>query len=523
METKPRPFYIPLSYFLAVTPATRRAWKHRSDATPFIASGPACTDTRHKKGMTQSSHIHRPGTESLVVLWSVIDWGRVRRQVEQAQCAIAEAAAKRDLAKIEELQEALVHSLLARMLAVHTVSQNRGSRTAGIDGERWTTQEELFAGVFAIETDEYRSCPLRRIYIPKGTGDELRPISIPTLDDRVVQTLYALALQPVAETWADRCSFGFQRGRSAKDACACVRYCLGRRSSPGWVLEGDIRNCFDTISHEWLCRNIPMNQKVLTEVLKAGYLEHGEVSPTEAGVPQGGPLSPFLANMALDGMENLLNAAFKRKKVHLARYADDFIVTADTEATAHKVMNTIASFLAERGMALSDEKTKITRVSDGFDFLGWHFNKSRGDLVVAPTARSVERVQERIRTTIHAHRDSDPDPLIGNLNLIVRSWCSYHNHIRPRETFEALDRFLADELAGWKEHGRSAGRQASLKPPRMGDAGEGQSPGSTNRLTRFSETPYRPHPYSSGGINPYLNPVSLSEKSSRQEPDFLVL
>jgi RNA-directed DNA polymerase len=473
--------------------------------------------------MTQSSHIHRPGTESLVVLWSVIDWGRVRRQVEQAQCAIAEAAAKRDLAKIEELQEALVHSLLARMLAVHTVSQNRGSRTAGIDGERWTTQEELFAGVFAIETDEYRSCPLRRIYIPKGTGDELRPISIPTLDDRVVQTLYALALQPVAETWADRCSFGFQRGRSAKDACACVRYCLGRRSSPGWVLEGDIRNCFDTISHEWLCRNIPMNQKVLTEVLKAGYLEHGEVSPTEAGVPQGGPLSPFLANMALDGMENLLNAAFKRKKVHLARYADDFIVTADTEATAHKVMNTIASFLAERGMALSDEKTKITRVSDGFDFLGWHFNKSRGDLVVAPTARSVERVQERIRTTIHAHRDSDPDPLIGNLNLIVRSWCSYHNHIRPRETFEALDRFLADELAGWKEHGRSAGRQASLKPPRMGDAGEGQSPGSTNRLTRFSETPYRPHPYSSGGINPYLNPVSLSEKSSRQEPDFLVL
>ena len=123
-----------------------------------------------------------------MVLWSVIDWGRVRRQVEQAQCAIAEAAAKRDLAKIEELQEALVHSLLARMLAVHTVSQNRGSRTAGIDGERWTTQEELFAGVFAIETDEYRSCPLRRIYIPKGTGDELRPISIPTLDDRVVQT-----------------------------------------------------------------------------------------------------------------------------------------------------------------------------------------------------------------------------------------------------------------------------------------------------------------------------------------------
>lgn len=286
METKPRPFYIPLSYFLAVTPATRRAWKHRSDATPFIASGHACTDTRHKKGMTQSNHIRRPGTGSLAALWSVIDWGRVRRQVEQAQCAIAEAAAKRDLAKIEELQEALVHSLLARMLAVHTVSQNRGSRTAGIDGERWTTQEEVFAGVFAIETDEYRSCPLRRIYIPKGTGDELRPISIPTLDDRVVQTLYALALQPVAETWADRCSFGFQRGRSAKDACACVRYCLGRRSSPGWVLEGDIRNCFDTISHEWLCRNIPMNQKVLTEVLKAGYLEHGEVSPTEVGVPR---------------------------------------------------------------------------------------------------------------------------------------------------------------------------------------------------------------------------------------------
>ena len=511
----------PLRVFqLAVTPAPRRVWKHRSYTTPFIASCPTHTDTRTQKGMAQPNHVHRPGTESLATLWSVIDWGKVRRQVEQAQCAIAEAAAKRDLATIEELQEALVHSLLARMLAVHTVSQNRGSRTAGIDGERWTTQEEGFAGVFAIETDEYRSCPLRRIYIPKSTGDELRPISIPTLDDRVVQTLYALALQPVAETWADRCSFGFQRGRSAKDACAYVRYCLGRRSSPGWVLEGDIRSCFDTISHEWLCRNIPMNKKVLTEVLKAGYLEHGDVYPTEAGVPQGGPLSPFLANMALDGMEGLLNTAFKRKKVHLARYADDFIVTADTEATAHNVMDTITGFLAERGMALSDEKTKITRVSDGFDFLGWHFRKIGGELVVAPTTRSVERVQERIRTTIHALRDSDPDTLIGKLNLIVRSWCSYHNHIQPHETYEALDRFLAGELAGWSEYARSAGRRVPGEPP---GTGEEQSPGGTNRLIRFSETPYRPHPYSSGGINPYLNPGSPRERDSPQEPEFLVV
>ena len=473
--------------------------------------------------MTPSNPIRRPAPGSLAAVWSVIDWGKVRRQVEQAQCAIAEAAVERDLAMIETLQEELVHSLFARMLAVHTVSRNRGSRTAGIDGERWTTREGLFDEVFSIETDEYRSCPMRRIYIPKGAGDELRPLSIPTLDDRVVQTLYALALQPVAETWADRRSFGFQRGRSAKDACAYIRYCLGRRSSPGWVLEGDIRSCFDTISHEWLCQNIPMNQKILTEILKAGYLEHGEIYLTEAGVPQGGPLSPFLANMALDGMESLLDAAFKRKKVHLARYADDFIVTAGSEKTAQRVMDTIAGFLAERGMALSDEKTKITRVSDGFDFLGWHFCKTDGELVITPTARSIERIVERIRTTIRAHRDSDPDTLIESLNLIVRSWCSYHNHIQPRETFEALDRFLADELAGWREYALSAGRAVPVEPMGVGDAGGGQPPGCTLRLIRFSETPYRPHPYSISDVNPYLNPPLLRGEDRRQELDFLVL
>jgi len=473
--------------------------------------------------MLRANQIHKPGAESLAPLWNVIDWGKVRREVGQAQCAIAEAAAKRDLTKIEEFQEALVRSLLARMLAVRTVSQNRGSRTAGIDGNRWTTQEELFAGVFAIETDEYRSCPLRRFYIPKEAGNDLRPISIPTLDDRVVQTLYALALQPVAETWADKQSFGFRRGQSTKDACAYLRYCLGRRSSPGWVLEGDIRNCFDTISHTWLCRHIPLNKKILKEVPTAGYLEHGEVYPTEVGVPQGGPLSPLLANMALDGMESLLGAAFKRKKVHLARYADDFVVTADSEATAYKVRDTISGFLTERGMVLSDEKTKITKVSDGFDFLGWHFRKSGGELIVAPTARSVEKIQERIRTTIYIHRDSDPDTLIGNLNVIVRSWCSYHNHIQPRETFAALDRFLAAELAGWKEHNRSAGRQVLVKPPGTGNAGGGQPSGGTNHLLCFSETPYKPHPYSSNAVNPYLSQGSPREKDRWQEPDFLVL
>lgn len=438
--------------------------------------------------MSQSYPLSKRKSADGALLWTVIDWRKVRQQVEAAQRTIAEAAAERDLEKIETLQENLVHSLYARMLAVRTVSQNRGSRTPGIDRVRWTDPADLFAEIFSVETDEYRACPLRRIAIPTGRNGKTRPISIPTLDDRVVQTLYALALQPVAEVWGDRHSFGFRRDRSTKDACVSLGSVLEKRSAPAWVLEGDIRHCFDTISHAWLCRHIPMNKKILREILESGYIEHGRHHPTGVGVAQGGPLSPILANMTLDGMEPLLNATFRRKKVHLVRYADDFVVTADSGATARLVRDIIAAFLSERGMALSDEKTKITKISDGFDFLGWHFRKCEGDLVIAPTAQSIERIKARVRTLLRARPHADPDALIRDLNAAVKGWCGYHDHIRANGTFASLDRFLLTEMSRWEQ----ANRQAVVRSPV--ESGGWTFSAARKRLVRFSDTPYKSHP-----------------------------
>lgn len=486
----------------------------------------------------------------LAMIWTVIDWRRIRFMVEAMQADIALAAMEGELGRISALQDDLAQSFASRMLAVYEVTRNRGSRTAGIDGDRWQHAEEQFAAVFAIETEQYRSCPTRRVHIPKsddgGDHSGTRPLSIPTLTDRVVQTLYAFALQPVADTWADPHSYGYRKGRSTKDACAYLRYIIERRSGPGWVLEADIRNCFDTISHTWLCNNIPMDKRVLRQVLKAGYIEHGGIFPTETGVSQGAPLSPIFANMALDGMEQFLRSSLKRKKVHLVRYADDFVVTADSQETALHAMALITDFLAERGMALSEDKTRITKVTDGFDFLGWNFRKTGEDLLITPTKRSIDRIKDRvslrIQRAILSEAEADPDGLITDLNAIIRSWCAYHTHISRDGLFDALDMHLLDELANWRYHRRyfrdmneSLMRSCIPGDPDVPDShhlradlvGEECSEPAIS-LFRFSKTPFIPHPYVSNPPNSYLERASdnrqgIGKNQTKQKETYLVL
>ncbi len=157
---------------------------------------------------------------------------------------------------------------------------------------------------------QYHAQPLRRVYIPKPGKATKRPISIPTMDDRAVQALYALALQPIAETTADARSFGFRLFRSAQDAIEYAFTCLARKTSAQWILEGDIRGCFDNIAHDWLIEHIPMDRSVLAQFLKAGYIFEEALFPTDRGTPQGGIISPLLTNMTLDGIEGLLGAKF---------------------------------------------------------------------------------------------------------------------------------------------------------------------------------------------------------------------
>ncbi len=220
--------------------------------------------------------------------WSIIDWKEVRKTVNRLQTRIAKATREEKWNLVKRLQYLLTHSYSAKLLAVRTVTRNRGARTPGIDGERWTSQSDKMRAALRLTSKQYRAQPLKRVYIPKPGKDTKRPLSIPTMHDRAMQALYALALQPVAETCADKRSFGFRLFRCAQYAVQYAFICLYRPTSSPWILEGDIRGCFDNISHEWLKANIPMETSVLKQFLKAGFVFEQKLYPTDRGTPQGG-------------------------------------------------------------------------------------------------------------------------------------------------------------------------------------------------------------------------------------------
>ena len=208
-------------------------------------------------------------------------------------------------------------------MAVKTVSENKGAMTPGVDGVIWTTDAQKMRAVKSLDSKTYKSKPLRRVEIPKKNG-KMRPLGIPTMHDRAMQTLHLLALDPICEAQSDPFSYGFRKGRSAHDACERLFKAFTGSHRDDWALEGDIKGCFDNISHEWLMGNIPMNKRVLKQFLMAGFMQEGVLFPTEDGTPQGGAISPTLANMTLNGMQGLLQEHFEgRTKVTVVRYADD--------------------------------------------------------------------------------------------------------------------------------------------------------------------------------------------------------
>ncbi len=253
--------------------------------------------------------------------WHTIPWAETFQHVARLQARIAKAAQNDNWRSVNRLQKLLVRSTTARVVAVRRVTENQGRKTPGVDGITWSTPKEKWKAVSTLDSRGYRPKPLRRIHIPKANGGK-RPLGIPTIKDRAMQALYWLALDPVAETHGDPNSYGFRSGRATADAIAQCHNALSREHSPEWVLEGDIKGCFDNISHGWLVRNVPMDRHVLSKWLKAGFVEGHQLFPTDAGTPQGGPISPCLANLALDGMERLLKDNLPRRaKVNLNRPA----------------------------------------------------------------------------------------------------------------------------------------------------------------------------------------------------------
>jgi RNA-directed DNA polymerase len=268
------------------------------------------------------------------------------------QMRIAKAIREGKHGRAKSLQWMLTHSFAAKALAVRNVTENRGHRTPGVDGEIWRNKKQKVDAIGCLGRKGYRPQPLRRIYIPKKNGKK-RPLSIPTMRDRSMQALHALALKPVAESTADRNSYGFREGRRCADAIAQCFLALAKRKSAKWVLEADIESCFDKISHEWLLSRIPMDREILRKWLQAGYMEERRWYPSPAGTPQGGIISPLLANLTLDGLEKVVAEAAPKGivKVNMVRYADDFIITGvSRELLEERVKPAVQKFLAERGL-----------------------------------------------------------------------------------------------------------------------------------------------------------------------------
>ena len=330
--------------------------------------------------------------------WDQIDWPTVHRRVRGLQIRIAKATRDQDWRRVKALQRFLVNSYSAKALAVKRVSENDGKRTPGVDGEIWTTPEAKWQAIQRLNSRGLRPQPLRRVYIPKRGSTKKRPLGIPVMIIRAQQAQHLQSLEPVAETRADPHSYGFRSNRGMQDAIARVFHLLSRKNSASWILEGDIKGCFDNFGHGWLESHIPMDKELLRDWLKAGYVESGKLFPTEAGTPQGGIASPTIANIALDGLEALLTERFgstypamNRLRVRLVRYADDFIITGTSQELLEKeVKPCVEAFLAERGLELSQEKTKITHISEGFDFLGQNVRKYDGKLLIKPSAKNVK-------------------------------------------------------------------------------------------------------------------------------------
>jgi len=401
------------------------------------------------------------------VEWHAIDWQNAHQTVRRLQARIVKATQAGRWGKVKALQRLLTHSFSGKALAVKRVTENQGKHTPGVDRVIWDTPAKKAAAIPTLRQHGYRVQPLRRVYIPKPNGKK-RPLGIATMKDRAMQALYRLALEPIAETRADPNSYGFRPERSPADAIGHLHQVLSLPTGAQWIFEGDIRSCFDHISHEWLLTHIPMEKPLLRQWLKAGFMEKSVLHATEAGTPQGAPCSPVLANLTLDGLEAKrrerypkATARSRRAKVNLVRFADDFVITGSSkELLETAVQPLVEQFLHERGLELSPEKTRITHIKDGFEFLGQQLREYHGHILAQPSRQSVPTLLEKVRALLKANAQATTGTLISQLTPLIRGWAYYHRHGSSKQTFSTVDHAIFRALWQWakRRHPRKARR-----------------------------------------------------------------
>jgi RNA-directed DNA polymerase len=438
--------------------------------------------------------------------------------VRRLQARIVKATQEGKWGKVKALQHLLTHSFSGKALAVKRVTENQGKRTPGVDGEIWNTPAKKAKAIYSLKQRGYRPLPLRRIYIPKSNGKKKRPLGIPTMTDRAMQALYLQALDPVVETQADPNSYGFRKERSCADAMQQVHTILSRRVTAKWVFEGDISACFDRINHDWLEAHTPMDKNILHKWLKAGFIEKHVLYPTEEGTPQGGIASPALANLTLDGLETRLRERYpktsakgQKAKVNLVRYADDFIITgASKEILENEIRPLVEEFMQERGLELSPEKTHITHITNGFDFLGQNIREYQsGKLLIKPSQKNIKTFLANLREVIKGNAQATAEHLIVKLNPKIRGWTNYHRHVSSKETFAKVDYAIFQALWQWAKRRHPKKGRRWVKKKYFGSSGSrnwvfyGEVKGKRVQLLFASDTRIKRHRKIKGDANPY--------------------
>ncbi|MGO4379139.1 group II intron reverse transcriptase/maturase [Pseudoduganella sp. RAF53_2] len=390
--------------------------------------------------------------------WAAIDWRRVQKNVRVMQIRLTKATQEGDWRRVKSLQRWLTRSFSAKALAVKRVTENQGKRTAGVDRQLWDTPPQKFAAIAQLEKRGYRPLPLRRVYIPKANGKE-RPLGIPTMKDRAMQALHLLAFDPVLEAVSDPNSYGFRKNRATADAMSQLFIKLSQKASARWVLDADIEGFFDNINHDWLIKHVCMDKEILRKWLRSGVVDRAQLLATTAGTPQGGIISPALANWTLNGLETgllkHLSAKFgtskiKGLKVGVIRYADDFVVPGGSvELLETEIRPWIETFLAQRGLRLSEAKTKIVSIDQGFDFLGWNFRKYDGKLFIKPSKKNAKSFYDKLRKIIGEHLMVRQEDLIRLLNPVLRGWAQYHSPVVAKQAFSRMESLLFWRLMRW--------------------------------------------------------------------------